>query len=398
MTMRRSKAISSSVAGGAVVAALVIGLLIGGLVLGPVVAPAPAVPARTITQTVTQVVATTVTQAVTIPGPTVTVTKEVLPTPLYKVKIGSIAAYFEALVPVLVALSLGYFEEERLAVDVILFPGGAEVRKAVVAGEVDFGAQGSVHVGIAQNAGVDLKAVLTTFEFSTIDLLVRKELKDKVKTLPDLKGKIIGVTRFGSLTWAMAIKYVAMAGLDPKKDVTIVEVGSDIAAIAAALKTGKIDVFTGWTIVTYTMMKEDIAYPLLNILDPQQHEKYIGSTSTMEAVITAMGKTIKEKPDLVMRVVSAIKKALIYMNTHTPEEVVDVILRNRKTAELAGLPREDLVGMLKLMREGFSKDGSLSKSGWEFGAYNELVKALPAEFKPISFEQAIEPTFAGIKS
>jgi NitT/TauT family transport system substrate-binding protein len=394
MTMRRSKAISSSVAGGAVVAALVIGLLIGGLVLGPVVAPAPAVPARTITQ----IVATTVTQAVTIPGPTVTVTKEVLPTPLYKVKIGSIAAYFEALVPVLVALSLGYFEEERLAVDVILFPGGAEVRKAVVAGEVDFGAQGSVHVGIAQNAGVDLKAVLTTFEFSTIDLLVRKELKDKVKTLPDLKGKIIGVTRFGSLTWAMAIKYVAMAGLDPKKDVTIVEVGSDIAAIAAALKTGKIDVFTGWTIVTYTMMKEDIAYPLLNILDPQQHEKYIGSTSTMEAVITTMGKTIKEKPDLVIRVVSAIKKALIYMNTHKPEEVADVILRNRKTAELAGLPREDLVGMLKLMREGFSKDGSLSKLGWEFGAYNELVKALPAEFKPIYFEQAIEPTFAGIKS
>jgi ABC-type nitrate/sulfonate/bicarbonate transport system substrate-binding protein len=394
MTMRRSKAISSSVAGGAVVAALVIGLLIGGLVLGPVVAPAPAVPARTITQ----IVATTVTQAVTIPGPTVTVTKEVPPTPLYKVKIGSIAAYFEALVPVLVALSLGYFEEERLAVDVILFPGGAEVRKAVVAGEVDFGAQGSVHVGIAQNAGVDLKAVLTTFEFSTIDLLVRKELKDKVKTLPDLKGKIIGVTRFGSLTWAMAIKYVAMAGLDPKKDVTIVEVGSDLAAIAAALKTGKIDVFTGWTIVTYTMMKEDIAYPLLNILDPQQHEKYIGSTSTMEAVITAMGKTIKEKPDLVIRVVSAIKKALIYMNTHTPEEVADVILRNRKIAELAGLPRDDLVGMLKLMREGFSKDGSLSKSGWEFGAYIELVKALPAEFKPISFEQAIEPTFAGIKS
>jgi NitT/TauT family transport system substrate-binding protein len=392
--MRRSKAISSSVAGGAVVAALVIGLLIGGLVLGPVVAPAPAVPARTITQ----IVATTVTQAVTTPGPTVTVTKEVLPTPLYKVKIGSIAAYFEALVPVLVALSFGYFEEERLAVDVILFPGGAEVRKAVVAGEVDFGAQGSVHVGIAQNAGVDLKAVLTTFEFSTIDLLVRKELKDKVKTLPDLKGKIIGVTRFGSLTWAMAIKYVAMAGLDPKKDVTIVEVGSDIAAIAAALKTGKIDVFTGWTIVTYTMMKEDIAYPLLNILDPQQHEKYIGSTSTMEAVITTMGKTIKEKPDLVIRVVSAIKKALIYMNTHTPEEVADVILRNRKTAELAGLPREDLVGMLKLMREGFSKDGSLSKLGWEFGAYNELVKALPAEFKPIYFEQAIEPTFAGIKS
>jgi NitT/TauT family transport system substrate-binding protein len=392
--MRRSKAISSSVAGGAVVAALVIGLLIGGLVLGPVVAPAPAVPARTITQ----IVATTVTQAVTIPGPTVTVTKEVLPAPLYKVKIGSIAAYFEALVPVLVALSLGYFEEERLAVDVILFPGGAEVRKAVVAGEVDFGAQGSVHVGIAQNAGVDLKAVLTTFEFSTIDLLVRKELKDKVKTLPDLKGKIIGVTRFGSLTWAMAIKYVAMAGLDPKKDVTIVEVGSDLAAIAAALKTGKIDVFTGWTIVTYTMMKEDIAYPLLNILDPQQHEKYIGSTSTMEAVITAVGKTIKEKPDLVIRVVSAIKKALIYMNTHSAEEVADVILRNRKIAELAGLSRDELVGMLKLMREGFSKDGSLSKSGWEFGAYNELVKALPAEFKPISFEQAIEPTFAGIRS
>jgi len=390
--MRNRKAVSSVVAGGTAVAALVIGLLIGGLVLGPVLAPSPAAPARTVTQIVTQIV--------TITGPTITVTREVplTPTPLYKVKIGTIAAYFEALTPVLVALSLGYFEEERVTVDVILFPGGAEVRKAVVAGELDFGAQGSVHAGIAQNAGADLKAVLTTFEFSTIDLLVRKELKDKIKTLSDLKGRIIGVTKFGSLTWAMAVKYVAMAGLDPKKDVTIVEVGSDLAAIAAALKTGKIDVFTGWTIVTYRMMKEDIAYPLLNILDPLQHKELIGSTSTMEAVITAMGKTIKEKPDLVMRVVSAIKKALIYMNTHTPEEVVDAILRNRKTAELAGLPRDDLVGMLKLMREGFSKDGLLSKSGWEFGAYNELVKALPAEFKAIPFEQAVEPTFAGIKS
>jgi NitT/TauT family transport system substrate-binding protein len=390
--MMNRKAASSIVVGGTAVAALVIGLLIGGLVLGPVLAPPPATPVRTATQIVTQ--------TVTMTGPTITVTRErELPlAPLYKVKVGTTAAYFEALTPVLVALSLGYFEEERVAVDVILFPGGAEARKAVVAGEVDFIVQSSVHVGIAQNAKADLKALLTTFEFSTIDIMVRNELKDSVKTLSDLRGRVIGVTKFGSLTWAMAVKYVAMAGLDPKKDVTIIELGSDPAAIAAALKTGKIDAFMGWTIVIYKLMKEDIAYPLLNILDPQQHVKIIGSSSTMETVLAAMGKTIKEKPDLVMRMVSALKKALIYMNTHTPEEVADVILRNRKTAEIAGLPREDLVGMLKLMWEGFSKDGLLSKSGWEFGAYNELVKALPDEFKPIPFEQAIEPTFAGIKS
>lgn len=318
------------------------------------------------------------------------------PEPLYKIKIGMITAYFESNLPVLVAIANGYFEEERVDVEIVSFKGGSEVRKALIAGEIDFGSQSSAHAGIAQNAGADLRLIVATFELSTIDILVRNELKDQIKSLSDLKGKKIGVTRFGSLTWVMANKYVSMAGLDPEKDVTIVEVGSDPAAIASALKAGEIDVYMGWTIITYKMEKEGIATPLLNILNPEQHKKYVGPAS-LEAGITTMGKTADEKPDLVMRVVSAIKKALIFMATHTPEEIVDVVLGNKVTAEFAGLSREDLLGMLNLMMNGFSKDGAISEVGWEYGPYNQLVKFLPEKFKPVAFDKACDIRFAGMK-
>ena len=331
-----------------------------------------------------------------VPPPTKVEYVTTTPEPLYEVKIGMITAYFEANLPVLVAIANGYFDEERVKVEIVSFKGGSEIRKALIAGEIDFGAQSSAHAGIAQNAGADLRLILATFELSTIDILVRSELKDQIKTLADLKGKKIGVTRFGSLTWVMANKYVSMAGLDPEKDVTIVEVGSDPAAIASALKAGEIDVYMGWTIITYKMQKEGIAYPLLSILDPTQHSKYVGPIC-LEAGITTMGSMADNNPDLVCRIVSAIKKALIFIATHTPEEIVDIILGNDVTAEFAALSREDLLGMLQLMMNGFSKDGTISKTGWEYGPYNQLVQFIPEKFKPVDFGKACDIRYAGMK-
>jgi NitT/TauT family transport system substrate-binding protein len=60
-----------------------------------------------------------------------------------------------------------------------------------------------------------------------------------IKTADDLKGKRFGVSRFGALSDLVVRRYLRKFGLDPGKDVTIVQVGG-IPELLAAMKAGAI--------------------------------------------------------------------------------------------------------------------------------------------------------------
>ncbi len=371
---------------------LIIGILIG-LGIGFFVFPqqaqqqpaAPAPGAETVTVTETK----TVTE-------TRTVTAEAAK-PMYRwnVKLSTTGGYFEANLPVLVALAKGYFDEEGINVELIIVKGGSEARKQLIAGDVDFIAQSSVHAGIAISAGADIKLVVPTFRLSTVGICVTSELKDEVKDIADLKGKAIGITRFGSLTWTMANYYLSKAGLDPEKDVTIVEIGSDLAAIVAALQQGKIQAYMCWTPVIYKLTTEGIAYTLVNPLDVEQHRKWIGESS-LEAGIITRTDVIEKDPELVMRFVSAIKKALLYITTSSAEDVARTLINSDRVKQYVGYSEEDLVKIIRLLKPGYNQFGLPDPMSWDTGPYVKLQQALPDKFKPVSFEQAVDWRFSGL--
>jgi NitT/TauT family transport system substrate-binding protein len=60
-----------------------------------------------------------------------------------------------------------------------------------------------------------------------------------IKTAEDLKGKKFGVSRFGALSDMVIRRYFRKFGLDPAKDVTIVQIGG-IPEQLAAMKAGAI--------------------------------------------------------------------------------------------------------------------------------------------------------------
>ena len=367
---------------------LIIGLIVGAVLGAYMLAPKPSEvggAATTVTQTKTLTVTTTK-----------TVTAAGKPTYRWNVKLSTTGGYFEANLPVLVALAKGYFDEEGIGLELIIVKGGSEARKQLIAGEVDFIAQSSVHAGIAISAGADVKLVVPTFRLATVGICVTKELEGKVVDIEDLKGKAIGITRFGSLTWTMANYYLKKAGLDPEKDVTIVEIGSDIAAITAALQQGKIQAYMAWTPVFYKLTKENIAFPLINPLDEETHRRWIGESS-LEAGIITRGDVIEEDPELVLRFVNAIKKALLYIGTASPEEIADTLLGSDRTKEYVGYSKADLVEIIKLLKPGFNLYGLPSPSSWETGPYVKLQRALPEKFKPVTFKQAVDWRFSGIR-
>src|SRR5712692_6169519 len=96
--------------------------------------------------------------------------------------------------PVIVARERGLFAREGLAAEFVPFRGGPDLLKA---GEILVGITGSTDILVFREAGSPIKAIATHTEGNHFTLNVAPD----VRTVAELKGKAIGVTRVGATTW-----------------------------------------------------------------------------------------------------------------------------------------------------------------------------------------------------
>ena len=158
------------------------------------------------------------------------------------------------------------------------------------------------------------------------------------------------------------------------------------------LITFEIDAFPAWEPITTRVIEEGVAYPLVRIWDPEEHRKLIGEKA-LALTLATREDVIKEKPDLVRRVVNAHRKGLQFIRTRPTADLVEVVLKNPRTAEqFKGLDRPLIAKMLDRVKPGFG-DGCLSRSG--FATEMELAIEYKLVKRAITFEEFADPTFAG---
>src|SRR5256712_7345513 len=131
--------------------------------------------------------------------------------------------------PVIVARERGLFAREGLAAEFVPFRGGPDLLKAVMAGEILVGITGSTDILVFREAGSPIKAIATHTEGNHFTLNVAPD----VRTVAELKGKAIGVTRVGATTWIFARMLAKREGWDPDTDVQVVGLGGLDAQLAA---------------------------------------------------------------------------------------------------------------------------------------------------------------------
>jgi NitT/TauT family transport system substrate-binding protein len=103
----------------------------------------------------------------------------------------------------------------------MIYVQGVQMIQVQVAGQLDFSTISSVVYLQAAVEGADLIQIA-----SSIDNQLMKIMVDPSISKPsDLKGKTIGVTRLGSLTDLLLRPALKDWGLDPQKDVKIVQIG-----------------------------------------------------------------------------------------------------------------------------------------------------------------------------
>ena len=130
-----------------------------------------------------------------------------------------------------VAYEGGLFRKYGLDVDLVLIRSAATITSALLAGEapmIQLGGNGTIQAALQ---GADCVNVLTLVPIIPQSLVVTPN----IKTAEDLKGKRIGVSRFGALSDLVVRRYLRKFGLDPAKDVTIVQIGG-IPELLAAMK------------------------------------------------------------------------------------------------------------------------------------------------------------------
>jgi len=123
------------------------------------------------------------------------------------------------------------FEKNGLDVEV-LYLESALVQRALIAGNIAFGEMTGSLMSPPRLQGADIVMIAGFLNH----LLYRLVARPEIKTPADLKGKRVGVSRFGAGADRATRLLLSRLGLNPEKDLTLIQVGgapTRLAALAA---------------------------------------------------------------------------------------------------------------------------------------------------------------------
>jgi NitT/TauT family transport system substrate-binding protein len=262
--------------------------------------------------------------------------------------------------PMTLGRDKGIFYAEGIELQMILVASTIQVT-ALTTGDIDFsGAQSQVMAGAAR--GLPVKVV----GFQTIKPSFWLIAKPEIKSMAELKSKIIGITAIGSSTDTLARYLLTKNGLTPDRDVALLGTGTT-ANILTAMKAGTID--AGVLSPPFNAMAKQLGYRTL---------AYFGDY--VEQSLSGLGtsdKMIRERPDLVKRMLTAMIKSLRFIQQR-PAEVTQFIA---KEWSVDGPTADELY---KSMAPAFSRDGGMDEKGIRDALKRETERMALKEETPLS--------------
>jgi NitT/TauT family transport system substrate-binding protein len=225
---------------------------------------------------------------------------------------------FSSEMPFYVGKDAGIFVKHCFNVEPIFILGGSTTIQALIGKSLDLLMGGATPMLSAVINGAQLKIIGGMNNRIPFTLLAQPE----IKTGAQLKGKKIGITRFGSNTDFIARLAAQEFGLNPKSDITIVQAGAPESRLLA-LKTRTVDA-TLFNIEQAVVARKMGYNVLVNFL-----EKDIDYT---HIAIIACDETIKTQPDMLRRFMRVYVESIRYFKSHK-EEAIKKSMQLQKLAD-----------------------------------------------------------------
>ena len=268
--------------------------------------------------------------------------------------------------PAFVALEKGFYKREGLDAELI------SVRNAVTAVQALLGNQ--IHfifsVGPQMPSiweGSDIVLLAQQIGRPTFSMIATQD----IKTVADLKGKKIGVS-FGGSTFSGTKALLELYKMNPDKDVQYISIPGSQPKIAA-MQQGIIQAALLAPPSDYVALKAGFKR-LANLADLFKDTAFTG--------LAATGKTIKENPQFVKRMVRAIVRGVIHTRDY-PEDAIHTMMKHWR------MERDVSVDAYNLIKEALqpvpTEKGVEMMAQWQAVALNTKPKRPVRDYMDLRF-------------
>ncbi len=294
------------------------------------------------------------------------------------------------LLPLDVARAIGADRAEGIEL-VPRFVSGAGALGDLQSRNVDFAVPGIPAAMSARARGADVVAVMPVNALPVYQLAVRAALKDRVKRPSDLAGLRIGVT---SSTGAAKTTSHQVAELLLKQDGVpaarqrIVAIGQSWEEVRAAVDIGAVDAVIGFEPFPGRLADEGLAHIVFDLANPRDAVRVPGAGFLLAGLVTR-SDVIAQSPEKVGKVVAVVRRTLLWMAEHSPEEIVAAL------PEAAADKRAALVASLRRYPHQYSPDGRFSQR--QIDETNRFFAATGSESKPVPLAAMLDARWAGSK-
>jgi NitT/TauT family transport system substrate-binding protein len=255
-----------------------------------------------------------------------------------------------AFLPVRVAQTLGYYEQEGIAVETSEVAGGSKAMEALLGGSVDV-AVGSMSDAVQLAAeGRNVRSFLVLYTRPSLALVVAPALSSTIRTIADLKGHPVGVSTPGSATQQFLNFLLISNGLSPT-DVSVVSVGMSASSVAA-LEHGKVDaaVLIASAISTFEARQTGMRF-LADTRTAAGARQVFGDEIFPALSLMSEDRWLRQNVDTARRLVRALKRGMRWVREQPAERVREMIPEGARTATEADLRS------IREVQEAMSIDG-----------------------------------------
>ena len=282
--------------------------------------------------------------------------------------------------PMYVAIEEGYFAEEGIDLELVNGLGADKTMTAVLSGEAQIGFMGSEASVYVYNEGAEDYVVnFAQLTQRAGNFLVSREQEPDFK-ITDLKGKTVLGGRKGGMP-QMVFEYILKKyGMDPEKDLDIIT-NIDFGMTAQAFAGGSGEYTVEFEPSATALEKEGSGYVVASLGIESGYVPY--------TAFSAKKSYMEENPEVIEGFVKALQKGMDYVNTHTPEEIGEII-----QPQFAETDRETLVTIITRYYEQDSWKENLIFEEESFTLLLDILESAGELEKRPPYEDLVDNTYA----
>jgi NitT/TauT family transport system substrate-binding protein len=282
--------------------------------------------------------------------------------------------------PIWAAKDAGLFAKNGLNVEPVQIRGGALITMGIMSGQLQFSGAGAESIVAARIEGGDVVLLACPVDSDPVYLIARPEIKSPA----ELKGKATAVTRLGSTTHFYLRAALRQVGLDPEKDVTILQLGTGTEAVSA-MENGRISVAAltnrnaipliqrGWPVFV-DLSATDLIYPSSCVAssrafvkaEPKVVEDFLRAYVAAIQLIKrdqkfaerTFAKWLREKDPYLIKKTTESYVRLFKSSPYVPDKGIETVIKDLATRR--PIPKE-FIGRPELFRDNGPLERAISK-------------------------------------